>query len=57
MLQGKEEEQYLDLLEFRWWYQVLGDLRTMPVTGRGTHVKDRITWRLIVEEAKAYPGL
>ena len=41
----------------RWVDNVLADLKVMKIKQWMEKMKDREKWRLIVEEAKAYPGL
>jgi hypothetical protein len=41
----------------RWWDDAESDLKTMEVKGRKEKMRDRQQWRLVVEEAKARPGL
>jgi hypothetical protein len=36
---------------------VVADLKVMKITQWVGKVKDREQWRLVVEEAKTYPGL
>jgi hypothetical protein len=36
---------------------VVGDLRVMKIKHWTEKTKDREQWRLVVEEAKAHPGL
>jgi hypothetical protein len=41
----------------RWLDDVESDLKKMEVKGWKEKMRDREQWRLVVEEAKAYPGL
>jgi hypothetical protein len=41
----------------RWLEDVSTDVRKMGVNERRDSARDRETWRRIVEEAKAHPGL
>jgi hypothetical protein len=41
----------------RWLGDVESDLKKMEVKGRKEKMRDRQQWRLVVEEAKAHPGL
>jgi hypothetical protein len=41
----------------RWLDDVESDLKKMEVKGWKKKMRDREQWRLVVEEAKAYPGL
>jgi len=41
----------------RWVDNVLADLKVMKIKQWMEKMKDREKWRLIVEEAKAHPGL
>ena len=41
----------------RWLDDVVADLKIMKVTQWIEKTKDREQWRLVVEEAKAHPGL
>jgi len=41
----------------RWMDNVVADLRVMKIKQWMEKMKDREKWRLIVEEAKAHPGL
>jgi hypothetical protein len=43
--------------EMRWLEDVSMDLRKMGVNGWTDRARNRETWRRIVEEAKAHPGL
>jgi len=41
----------------RWMDDVVADLKVMKIKQWVEKMKDREKWRLIVEEAKAHPGL
>ena len=41
----------------RWMDDVIADLKVMKIKQWVEKMKDREKWRLIVEEAKAHPGL
>jgi hypothetical protein len=41
----------------RWLDDVESDLKKMEVNGWKEKMRDREQWRLVVEEAKAHPGL
>jgi hypothetical protein len=41
----------------RWLEEVENDLKRMKVTGWKEKMRNREQWRLVVEEAKAHPGL
>jgi hypothetical protein len=41
----------------RWLDNVENDLKKMEVKGWKEKMRDRGQWRLVVEEAKAHPGL
>ena len=41
----------------RWMDDVVADLKVMKIKQWMEKMKDREKWRLIVEEAKAHPGL
>jgi hypothetical protein len=41
----------------RWLDDVESDLKKMKVKGWKEEMRDREQWRLVVEEAKAQPGL
>jgi hypothetical protein len=41
----------------RWLDDVESDLKKMEVKGWKERMRDREQWRLVVEEAKAHPGL
>jgi hypothetical protein len=41
----------------RWLDDVESDLKKMEVNGWKEKMSDRKQWRLVVEEAKAHPGL
>jgi hypothetical protein len=41
----------------RWMDDVVADLRVMKIKQWTEKTKDREQWRLVVEEAKAHPGL
>jgi hypothetical protein len=41
----------------RWLNDVESDLEKMEVKGWKEKMRDREQWRLVVEEAKAHPGL
>jgi len=41
----------------RWMDNVVADLKVMKIKQWMEKMKDREKWRLIVEEAKAHPGL
>ena len=41
----------------RWMDDVVTDLKIMKIKQWMEKIKDRKKWRLIVEEAKAHPGL
>ena len=41
----------------RWLDDVLADLKIMKIRQWVEKMKDREQWRLVVEEAKVYPGL
>jgi GTP1/Obg family GTP-binding protein len=41
----------------RWLDDVESDLKKMEVKGWKEKIRDREQWRLVVEEAKAHPGL
>jgi hypothetical protein len=41
----------------RWLDEVESDLKKMEVKGWKEKKRDREQWRLVVEEAKAHPGL
>ena len=41
----------------RWMDDVVADLKVMKITQWIEKMKDRVQWRLVVEEAKAHPGL
>jgi hypothetical protein len=41
----------------RWLGDVEGDLKKMKVKGWKEKMRNREKWRLVVEEAKAHPGL
>jgi hypothetical protein len=41
----------------RWLEEVGNDLKRMKVTGCKEKMRNREQWRLVVEEAKAHPGL
>jgi hypothetical protein len=41
----------------RWLDDVQSDLKKMEVKGWKEMMRDREQWRLVVEEAKAHPGL
>jgi hypothetical protein len=41
----------------RWLDDVESDLKKMEVKGWKEKMRDREQWRLVVEEAKAHPGL
>jgi hypothetical protein len=42
---------------FRWMDDVVADLKVMKMKQWMEKIKDGEKWRLIVEEAKAHPGL
>jgi hypothetical protein len=41
----------------RWMDDVVGDLKVMKIKQWMEKTKDREQWRMVVEEAKADPGL
>ena len=41
----------------RWLDDVLADLKIMKIRQWVEKTKDREQWRLVLEEAKAHPGL
>jgi len=41
----------------RWMDDVVADLKVMKIKQWIEKMKDREQWRLVVEEAKAHPGL
>jgi hypothetical protein len=41
----------------RWMDDVVADLKVMKIKQWMKKTKDREQWRLVVEEAKAHPGL
>jgi hypothetical protein len=41
----------------RWLVDVESDLRKIEVKGWREKMRDREQWKLVVEEAKAHPGL
>jgi hypothetical protein len=41
----------------RWLDDVVADLKVMEIKQWMEKTKDRVQWRLVVEEAKAHPGL
>jgi hypothetical protein len=41
----------------RWLHDVESDLKKMKVKGWKTKMRNREQWRLVIEEAKAHPGL
>jgi hypothetical protein len=41
----------------RWLDDVESDLKRMKVKGWKEKMRNRVQWRLVVEEAKAHPGL
>jgi hypothetical protein len=41
----------------RWLDDVVSDLKKMKVKGWKEKMRNREQWRLVVEEAKAHPGL
>ena len=41
----------------RWMDDVVADLKVMEIKQWIEKTKDREQWRLVVEEAKAHPGL
>jgi hypothetical protein len=41
----------------RWMDDVVADLKVMKIKQWMEKTKDREQWRLVVEEAKAHPGL
>lgn len=41
----------------RWQNQVLGDMVTIGITGRGTQIIDRIVWSRMVKKFKAHPSM
>jgi hypothetical protein len=41
----------------RWMGDVVADLKVMKIKQWMEEMKDREKWRLIVEEAKAHPGI
>jgi hypothetical protein len=43
--------------KMRWLDDVENDLKKMEVKGWKERMRDREQWRLVVEEAKAHPGL
>jgi len=45
------------ILRLRWMYDVVADLKVMKKKQWMENMKNREKWRLIVEEAKALPGL
>jgi hypothetical protein len=49
MLKGRPRMRWLDDIE--------SDLKKMEVKGWKEKMRDREQWRLVVEEAKAHPGL
>ena len=44
-------------LRLRWMDDVVADLKVMKIKQWMEKTKDREQWRLVVEEAKAHPGL
>jgi hypothetical protein len=41
----------------RWMDSVVADLKVMKIKQWMEKTKDRVQWRMVVEEAKAHPGL
>jgi hypothetical protein len=58
MLQGRlYSKRRKGRLRMRWLDDVEGDLKKMKVKGWKEKMRKREQWRLVVEEAKAHPGL
>ena len=53
MMEGRRKGRHL----LRWMNDVVADRKAMKIKQWMEKMKDREKWRLIVEEAKAHPGL
>jgi hypothetical protein len=55
---GKRQEVAQEMIpRMRWLDDVQSDLKKMKVEGWKEKMRNREQWRLVVEEAKAHPGL
>ena len=53
MMEGRRKGRH----RLRWMDDVVADRKTLKIKQWMEKMKDREKWRLIVEEAKAHPGL